>query len=44
MNEKTLKLQIFENNRRTVKSVFKGQNINECIQKMLEELTIKGWL
>lgn len=42
MNEKTLKLQIFENNKRTDKSVFQGKNIKECIQKMLEEMSKKG--
>ena len=39
---KTIKLQIFENNRRVEKAVYHGANVRECIDKLNKEMAKKG--
>lgn len=39
---KTIKLQIFANNRRIEKAVYHGATVRECIEKLYKEMTQKG--
>ncbi len=39
---KSLKVQIFVGPRRTLKSVYRGETLAECVEKMFEEYKTKG--